>query len=88
VKSESHAVEAREVPGRFRGEPLRRVHFPVRLLSAASLTGRAPGPYPGLWGIVALAAHGVYANAERQPSKGGGCVRLIDALSSNGRAVA
>lgn len=32
---------------------------PVRLSRAASSIGRAPGSYPGLWGIVALAAHAI-----------------------------
>src|SRR5260221_2395645 len=34
-----------------------RVRFPLFAPSAASLIGRAPGSYPRLWGIVALAAH-------------------------------
>ena len=30
--------------------------------SAASLIGRAPGSYPGLWGIMALAAHAIWGS--------------------------
>lgn len=68
MKFESHAVEAREVPGRFRGNHravlvLRKDDSPERLLSAASLTGRAPSSYLGLWGSLPSRRTGVYVNA-------------------------
>jgi hypothetical protein len=55
------------------------VRFSLSAPGAASLTGRAPGSYPGLWGIVALAAHqaGVTATGRPRELKPRGlCVRI------------